>query len=53
MGYKDFLDETLVDSGLTSEIRQARLTETIRLAQLNLRDVRSKWPLLVKKAIPE
>jgi hypothetical protein len=42
MGYKDFLDETLVDAGLTKEVRQARLTETIRLAQVNLRDVRTK-----------
>jgi hypothetical protein len=52
MGYKDYLDETLVDATLSPEVKQARLTEIIRLAQLNLRDVRSKWPALVKSAIP-
>jgi hypothetical protein len=52
MGYKDFLDETLVDTTLSPEVRQARLTEIIRLAQVNLRDVRSKWPGLVKRALP-
>jgi hypothetical protein len=52
MGYKDFLDETLVDTTLSPEVKQARLTEIIRLAELNVRDVRSKWPVLVRKAIP-
>lgn len=52
MGYKDFLDETLVDTTLSPEVKQARLTEIIRLAQVNVRDVHSKWPALIKKAIP-
>lgn len=53
MGYRDFLDETLVDESLVLQVRQARLTETISLAQSNLRDVRAKWPKIVKKALGE
>ena len=53
LGYKDFLDETLVDATLQPEVKQARLTETISLAQLNLRDVRSKWPMIVREALKQ
>jgi hypothetical protein len=51
MGYKDSLDETLVDASLTGEVKIARLTETIALAQANLRDVKAKWPHLVRAAL--
>jgi hypothetical protein len=50
MGYKDSLDETRDEPTMSVDVKQARLTETIALAQLNLRDVRAKSPLLVKKA---
>ncbi|MDB5334773.1 MAG: hypothetical protein JWN70_392, partial [Planctomycetaceae bacterium] len=51
MGYKDSLDEALVDISLMPEVKNARLTETIALAESNMRDVKAKWPNLVRTAL--
>lgn len=51
MGYRDTLYAALVNANLTGAVREARLTEVIALAQSNMRDVRSKWPKLVRKAL--
>ncbi len=53
LGYKDYLDEALIDAALTDDTRRIRLQETLVLAQLNLRDVRAKWPQLARSALGE
>jgi hypothetical protein len=42
MGYKDSLEETLIDTSLDEAIKRVRISETIALAQANLRDVKAK-----------
>lgn len=50
--YAGLLRDTLADEALPQEIRRARVSEVMAMANQNLDDVRSKWPWVDDERVP-